>query len=100
MEPFDVMSAIARKTGDIGASFYFVPETVARAKELGVDGYRFYFLGRGGVLGDVESGVVRSAFGYFHPAVIERMWESGQRRIAPLRPRDAAREFIACGHAF
>ena len=38
MEPRDVIRAIAGPTGDIGASFYFVPETVARAKELGLDG--------------------------------------------------------------
>jgi hypothetical protein len=95
MNSHEVMRAIAKKTGDIGASFYFVPETVARAKELGLDGYRFYFLGRGGVLGDVESGVVHSAFGYFNPSVIARMWNSGKKRIAP---RDAARAFIECAH--
>jgi hypothetical protein len=64
MQPLDVMSAIAKQTGDIGASFYFDPATVARSKELGLDGYRFYFLGRGGVLGDVDSAVIHSAFGW------------------------------------
>jgi len=91
------MLAIARKTGDIGASFYFEPATVARGKELGIDGYRFYFLGRGGVLGDVDSAVVHSAFGYFHPRVIARMWDSGRKRI---EPRAAAQAFIECGHAY
>src|SRR4051794_10319310 len=97
MEPLDVMAAIAKKTGDIGASFYFDPATVARAKELGIDGYRFYFVGRGGVLGDVDSGVVLSAFGYFHPKVIGRMWNTARKRIPP---HDAAREFIECGHLY
>jgi hypothetical protein len=95
MEPRDVIRAIAGPTGDIGASFYFVPETVARAKELGLDGFRFYVIGRGGVLGDVESAVVRSAFGYFHPAVIDRMWTSARQVMAP---RDAARAYIECAH--
>lgn len=95
MEPVEVMHAIARKTGDIGASFYFVPETRARAKELGIDGFRFYFLGRGGVLGDVDASVVRSAFGYFHPRLLAYMWDSAAEHLAP---RDAAREYIACGH--
>ena len=67
MQPRDVIHAIAKPTGDIGASFYFDPDTLARGKELGLDGFRFYVLGRGGVLGDVEPDVVRSAFGYFHP---------------------------------
>ena len=39
--------------GDIGAAF-FDPATVAVGKEHNLDGFRFYFLGRGGVLGDVE----------------------------------------------
>ena len=97
MNPRDVMLAIAKKTGDIGASFYFVPETVARAKELGLDGYRFYFLGRGGVLGDVDSAVIHSAFGYFHPRVIARMWDSSRKR---MEPHYAAQAFIECGHMY
>jgi hypothetical protein len=97
MEPLDVMTAIAKKTGDVGASFYFDPATVARAKELGIDGYRFYFLGRGGVLGDVDSAVVLSAFGYFHPKVIGRMWDSARKR---MEPHYAAQAFIECGHVY
>ena len=72
----DVIHAVAGKTADIGSSFYFQPETVASARELGLDGFRFYFLGRGGVLGDVDADVVHSAFGYFHPSVVARMWDS------------------------
>jgi len=97
MQPLDVMTAIAKHTGDIGASFYFDPATIARAKELGLDGYRFYFLGRGGVLGDVDSAVVLSAFGYFHPNVLGRMWDSARKR---MEPHYAAQAFIECGHAF
>lgn len=96
MDPREVIRAVAGPTGDIGASFYFVPETLARGKELGLDGFRFYVLGRGGVLGDVEAAVVRSAFGYFHPALVERMWSSAREVIAP---RVAAREYLACAHA-
>lgn len=95
MQPLDVMQQIAKKTGDIGSSFYFVAETLARGKELGIDGFRFYAIGRGGVLGDVEPGVVRSAFGYFHPELIARIWGSAKSVVAP---RDAARAFIECGH--
>lgn len=96
MQPLEIIQSVAAKTGDIGASFYFTSETLARGKEIGLDGFRFYGLGRGGVLGDVEAEVVRSAFGYFHPAVIDRIWNSA-RTIVP--PRVAAREYIACAHA-
>lgn len=96
MDPRDVMQAIKSATGDIGSSFYFHPDTLARGKELGLDGFRFYALGRGGVLGDVEPGVVHSAFGYFHPGLIEKIWNSAKSVMAP---REAAREYIACAHA-
>jgi hypothetical protein len=95
MQARDVIQAIAKKTGDIGASFYFVPETLARGKQLGLDGFRFYGIGRGGVLGDVEAGVVHSAFGYFNPALIARIWNSA-KQVVP--PRDAARAYIAAAH--
>jgi hypothetical protein len=40
MQACDVIQAIVKKTGDIGASFYFVPETLERGKQLGLDGFR------------------------------------------------------------
>jgi hypothetical protein len=96
VEPRDLITAIAGKTGDIGAAFYFHPDTLARGKELGLDGFRFYFLGRGGVLGDVEPDVVVSAFGYFSPAVVANVWTSGREVMAP---REVAREYLACNAA-
>jgi hypothetical protein len=95
MDAREVIAAVAKPHADVGASFYFVPETVALGKQLGLDGFRFYFLGRGGVLGDVEAGVVHSAFGYFQPELLARMWNSA-REVVP--PRDAARAYLACAH--
>src|SRR5690606_35062833 len=95
MDPRDVMQATAGKIGDIGAAFFFAPETLQRGKDAGLDGFRFYFLGRGGVLGDVESGVIRAAFGYFEPGLVEKIWSSAKTIMAP---RDAARLYISCAH--
>jgi len=81
--------------GSIGSSFYFAPSTVEIGKEHGLDGFRFYFLGRGGVLGDIEPGVVASAFGYFNPDIVTRMWDSAKAKVAP---RDAARLYLQCAH--
>lgn len=81
----------------LGSAFYFVPPTLARGKELGLDGFRWYFLGRGGVLGDVEAPVVTSAFGYFHPDLVARMWDSARK---VLSPREAARAYIECSREF
>ena len=89
-------SAIAPATGAIGSYYYFHPQTMERGAELGIDGLRFYVAGRGGVLGDVEPSVVRAAFGYFAPSLIEKMWTSA---IAVVEPRRAAREHLACNAA-
>jgi hypothetical protein len=83
--------------GDLGWAFYFAPATLARGKELGLDGFRFYFLGRGGVLGDVDWPVVHAAFGYFEPALVERTWTSAKTRVAP---RVAASEYFECAARF
>lgn len=78
---------------DMGWAYYFAPETVAKGKELGLDVFQFYFLGRGGVLGDVEPEVVASAFGYFNPSLVASMWNAGKQVMAP---RDAARAHFEC----
>jgi len=84
---------VSARINDLGWAYYFVPETLATGKSLGLDGFRFYFLGRGGVLGDVEASVVTSAFGYFNPALVVDMWDSAK---AIMPPREAARVHFAC----
>lgn len=94
MTPEELVAAASPKIGAMGSAFYFLPETKARAEELGLDLFRFYFLGRGGVLGDVEPSVVRSAFGYFEPGLVEKMWTTAKQKVAP---REAARaHFEVC----
>jgi hypothetical protein len=93
MTPQNVIAATRDDVGSVGAAFYFHEATLARGKELGLDGFRFYFLGRGGVLGDVEAPVITSAFGYFHPDLVARMWDSARQRMAP---REAARHYVEC----
>jgi hypothetical protein len=94
MEPREIIQG-TEPLYRIGAAFYFHPDTVASGKAAGLDGFRFYFLGRGGVLGDVEPDVVHAAFGYFHIALIDKMWNSAKERVAP---RDAARLYLECAH--
>lgn len=96
VNPRQVLSQIAAPTGDIGAAFYFHPDTLARGKELGLDGFRFYFLGRGGVLGNVAPEVVVAAFGYFNPELVAKLWTTGAEKLAP---RAAATEYLACNAA-
>ena len=84
MTPEELIAAASPKIRDVGSAFYFAPETLAKGKELGLDGLRFYMIGRGGVLGDVEPAVVGSAFGYFAPALIEKTWTSAREKVAPM----------------
>jgi len=88
---------VAPAIWQLGSAFYFAPETLATGKELGLDGFRFYFLGRGGVLGDVEAPVVGSAFGYFAPSLVARTWSSARARAA-AGPRAVAKAHLACAH--
>jgi hypothetical protein len=97
MTPAETVAEACPKIRDLGPAFYFAPDTLATGKALGLDGLRFYVLGRGGVLGDVEAAVVHSAFGYFAPALIEKMWSSAKAKVAP---RVAGRAYMECGAAF
>jgi hypothetical protein len=94
----DTASLIAQacpKINAMGSAFYFSPETVAKGKEAGLDGFRLYVLGRGGVLGDVEAPVIASAFGWWNGALVAKMWNSARETMSP---RDAGRFYMACAH--
>lgn len=93
MTPEELTAATAAKVNALGASFYFDPGTLAVGKENGLDGFRFYVLGRGGVLGDVHPSVITSAFGYFNPGLVAKIWNSARETMAPA---DAARIYLGC----
>jgi len=94
MTPEELVAATAAKVGSLGAVYYFHPDTIAHGKEeLGLDGMRFYLFGRAGVLGDVEAPVITSAFAYFAPASVDKLWNSSKEKAAP---RDAARAALEC----
>jgi len=97
MDTDELITSTAPAVSALGSSFYFAPETVERGKALGLDGFRFYFIGRGGVLGDVEAPVVASAFGYFEPGLLKTMWDSARRLVSP---REAARAHLECAHQY
>jgi hypothetical protein len=95
MTPRETLTTIAGPTGDIGAHFYFHPATVAAGRELGLGGFVFYILGRGGALGDVPPAIVSSAFGYFNPDTIAATWNKYRQVVAP--PAAAQAYWNECG---
>ena len=97
MNTQELIATVCPKIGALGSAFYFIPETLGKGKELGLDGFRFYLLGRGGVLGDVEPAVITSAFGYFNGPLIDKLWNDARTKVAP---REAGRVYMGCAHAF
>ncbi|MGH9114198.1 MAG: SCO6745 family protein, partial [Acidimicrobiales bacterium] len=95
----ELIATAAPLIRDVGPAFYFAPPTLDRGKAIGLDGFRFYFFGRGGVLGDVEAPVVHSAFGYFNPKLVRNMWDSARERSS-LSARDTGRAYLECCHEF
>lgn len=93
----ELLNAVGPSIGSLGAAYYFAPETLRVGKELGLDGFRFYFIGRGGVLGDVEPAVVASAFGYFERSLVERIWNDARAVVAP---RDGGRAHVEAARSF
>jgi hypothetical protein len=81
MTPDELLRDACPTIGTLGAAFYFAPDTVAKGKERGLDGFRLYFLGRGGVLGDTSAAVVASSFGYFNPGLVAKMWDTGKAKM-------------------
>ena len=79
---------MADPIGDAGGRWLLAPEVLGRSKDHGYpNGFVYYFLGRGGVLGDVDANVVTAAFGFFRPELVRRMWELG---LGVEPPRQAA----------
>ncbi|MEY4175674.1 MAG: hypothetical protein RI900_2839 [Actinomycetota bacterium] len=89
----ELLAAACPMIGTLGSLFYFAPETVAVGEAHGLDRSKFYFLGRGGVLGDVDASVVSAAWGYFNPAVVKRVWD-GAREV--MSPRAGAALYFEC----
>ncbi len=90
------VAAVADPIGSAGAAFYFDPATLAKGKELGLDGFRFYALGRGGVLGSASAQVVQSAFGFFHIDIVSKLWDSARTKVEPAV---AATAYLECNAA-
>ncbi len=83
MDATELAAATGPHLNAAGAAFYFHPDTLATGKELGLDGFRFYALGRASVLGDVAPEVVQAAFGYFTVDLIAKIHGSAKQTLAP-----------------
>jgi hypothetical protein len=90
MSPIDEMDAQINR---LGASLYFDPLTLAHAADAGVtDVFVLYAGGRAGVMGDVTAEQVASAFAFFAPDLVDRVWHTV---VSTERPTVLARIYAA-----
>lgn len=74
----EVTTVIAPVIGSLGANYMLDPETMAHGAAAGYpNGFAYYVAGRGGVLGDVDSDVIYSAFMFFERSLIDKLWKAG-----------------------
>ena len=89
----ELLTAACPVIGDLGSAFYFIPDTAAVGKELGLRGMEFYILGRGGPMGNCEGETVAAAFGFFKPSMLSGIWSDA---AAKVDPRTAGRAHLEC----
>ena len=78
MNSAQVASAISQPLSSLGAKYMLDAETMAHGASAGYpNGFAYYVAGRGGVLGDVDSDVVYSAFMFFERSLIDKLWKAG-----------------------
>lgn len=86
-----LIAHVAPQLGELGSKFMLDKKTMERATELGfAHPFAFYFLGRGGVLGDVDADVIVAAFAFFEPSMVRKMWDLAR---STTDPRTAVDEY-------
>ncbi|MCR6487395.1 hypothetical protein M8542_31650 [Amycolatopsis sp. OK19-0408] len=93
MHALDVAAATEDPIRRIPSGFMLGTKTLARGAELGFVESDFYFVGRGGVLGDVDSDVVAAGFTFVNAESLRVVWERS-RDVLPRR--EASVEFAVC----
>jgi hypothetical protein len=83
LNPVEGASALAAPVGLLGGWFMASRSTYAYGGELGFDGMTFYYLGRGGALGDAHPEAVASAMTFFPVPLVVTMWQAGRAVMTP-----------------
>ena len=83
LNPLEAATALAGPVGFLGGWFMASRSTYAYGSELGFEGMTFYYLGRGGALGDATPEVVASAMTFFPAPLVETMWQAGKAVTTP-----------------
>lgn len=95
MTPEQTAAASKPAVLEVGGAFHRCPETLRRARLLGLNSWAFYVTGRGGVLGAVEAGTVAAALGFIAPEAVADGWDAAARLAGPAEVATA--NYIECG---
>ena len=92
MNELQVATTIAPLIGSLGANYMLDPETMSHGAAAGYpNGFAYYMAGRGGVLGDVDSDVIYSAFMFFERGLVDKLWKAG---VAVEGARAAGKRYV------
>lgn len=83
MTPEEVAAATSTPIAALGRSYFFADAVRETLAESGFTGLSGYVGGRGGVLGDVATDVMVSAFALFNPGFIEMGWSQTKEQGSP-----------------
>jgi hypothetical protein len=93
MKSLETAQALAQPVGLLGGRWMASKATYAYGGQFGFSGRTFYYIGRGGALGDVRPEVVSSAMVFFPHASVESLWREGR---AVMDPTSALARFSEC----
>ena len=88
---------VAAKTAifDLGGAWMTGESEEAATEAAGLEGWQLYFLGRHGVMGDVDADVITAVAYVFPPARVRSEWEAARRT---LTPEEAVRRYAEVCH--
>lgn len=85
--------ARAAKPGlELGDAYTECPQTLRRARRMGLSGWAFYVAGRAGVLGDVTAETAAAALGFIAPEAVADGWETACQITTPAEVASASLE--------
>jgi hypothetical protein len=78
-----LVTAAKAPIGSLGGAWMAAPAEEAATEAAGLEGWQLYFLGRHGVLGDVDPDVVTAAAYIFPPDRVRSQWGLARRKLMP-----------------
>lgn len=69
---------VRSQVGRLGGGFFLSSQAKQAGRDLGLRGWPTYFVGRCGVLGDVDADVVAAVCGFFPVEFVRKVWDEGR----------------------